>query len=192
MPTTASPYGLRPVYHPSGRVPQERGTIESGYATAIYRYTPVKILPGHGTLNVAAAGERAVGSFLGCEFTLTATGKRTYSPQWPASTAATEIVAYYTRDQLIRYEIQSSAAVAVTDMGAQLDWGTATAGNATTGMSEVNANVAALTPQGDAGLRIVDVGLEPDNAWGDTYTNIIVEISEHQDTADRAGYGSST
>ena len=192
MPSTAGPFGLQPVYHPSGTVRPEAQTIESGYATTIYQYAPVKIDPGHGTVALAAAGARAIGTFMGVEYLDTATNRQTFSNKWTASVTATNIVAYVTRDQLIRYMIQSNAAVQITNMGAQLDWSTATSGNSTTGLSSVSADVSSLTPQGSAGLRIV--GLYPgiDNAWGDTYTNILVEISEHQDTADRVGYGSTT
>ena len=193
MPSTASPFGLRPYSHPSGVGVRttEAGTIATGYATAIYQYAPIRIDPGHGEIILCAAGSRAIGCFLGVDYTDT-NGRRQFANKWTASTTATNIVAYYTRDQKLRYTIQSTAAVNLTDMGAELDWSTATAGNATTGMSTVAADVAALTPQGNAGLRIIGLAPDINNAWGDTYTNLIVEISEHQDTADRVGYGSST
>lgn len=192
MPSTASPFGLKPIYHPSGRIPQEVATIATGYATNIFQYAPVKILAGTNGLALAAAGERAVGVFLGVEYT-DSTGMHRVLNYWPASTAGTNIVAYFTRDPGIRYEIQMDGAMpSGKGLGVEMDWGTATEGSTTTGLSSMSAAVASIAPQNNAGLRLVDYGREVNNAIGDTYTNIVVEISEHQDVADRIGYGSTT
>lgn len=185
MPSTASPFGLRPAYHPSGVIRQEAGTILTGYATNILQFAPVRIATD-GTLEIAAAGTRAIGCFLGVEYDDTASGRRVLTNHWTASTAATNIVAYYTRDPAIIYEIQSDATMAVATMGSQYDWNTATAGNTTTGLSEVTLDVGAGAA--NAGLRVVGVGQEPNNAWDDSFVNVFVEISEHQDVADVAQY----
>ena len=188
MPSTASAFGLRPAYHPSGVIRQEQGTITTGYSTGILQFAPVRII-ADGSIALGAAADRIIGAFMGVEWTDT-DGKRRVSNQWTASTSGTSIVAYYTRDPAIVYEIQSSAAVVQADMGSQADWGTATTGNTTTGLSGVVLDASTLTNSGNNGLRIIGVGKEPDNAWGDTYCNVLVEISEHQDMPDRAAYGS--
>lgn len=185
MPSTASAYGLRPAYHPSGVIRTERGTIADGYATALQLYQPVKI-GTDGTIQAAAAGERAVGTFLGVEWT-DDNGRRQLSNFWTANTSGTEIVCYYTRDQNIVYEIQSTAAINQADVGNQADW-VVTAGNATVGISAATLSET-LVSSGSAGLRIIGIGQEPDNAFGDTFTNVLVQISEHQDVADQAAYG---
>lgn len=190
MPSTATPFGLRPIYHPSGRIPQEVNTITTGYSTNIFQYAPVKIAID-GSLQAAAAGERAVGVLLGVEYT-DATSVRRVSNYWPASTSATNIVAYFTRDPSIRYEIQGDGSVTQLMMGSQFDWTTVTVGSTTSGLSQVALGVSTETDDANAGLAVLDVGHEVDNAWGDTYTNVIVRISEHQDVADRAAYGSTT
>ena len=185
MPSTASANGLRPFNHPSGVGVRttEAGTILTGYGTAIYQYDPVKITAA-GDINVCAAGDRMIGSFLGVEYTDT-NGSRQFANKWTASTSATSIVAYYMRDQKLRYQIQSTAALNLSDMGSQYDI-VYTAGNATTGLSAVALDQTSSAA--NAGLRVIGLAPNIDNAWGDTYTNVIVEISEHQDTADRAGY----
>ncbi len=187
MPSTASPFGLRPSYHPSGVIRQEAGTITTGYGTAIYQYAPIRIITD-GSIALAAANATALGTFLGVEYT-DSNGRRVLTNRWTANLAATEIVAYHTRDQNIVYAIQSSAAVSQSDMGSQANWGTATAGNATTGLSEVVFNASGIADNAQLGLRIVGLGKEPDNAWGDTYTNLLVQIAEHQDVALISAYG---
>ncbi|MFH1604769.1 MAG: hypothetical protein ABIH03_12770 [Pseudomonadota bacterium] len=183
MPSTASPFGLRPTSHPSGTIRVEQGTIATGYAAAIYMNDPVAITTD-GSLILGAVNGRIVGSFQGVEYT-DSNGKRTVANHWTASTAGTDIVAYFTRDQKIRYAIQSDAAVTQAMLGEQFDWNTPS-GNSTTGLSSTTLNVASSAA--NAGLRLVDLYRDADNAWSDTYTTCIVEISEHQDTADVAAY----
>lgn len=187
MSSTASPNGLAPINHPSGVVRPFAMTILTGYATAIYQNQPVKIVPsstGEGTIAAAAVGDRFIGTFQGVEWT-DSDGRRRVSNKWTASTAATEVVAYVTIDQTITYSIQSSAALAITDIGKQFDFTTG-AGNATTGISSQSLDAASAAA--NASLRVIGLVPGPDNAWGDTYVNVLVQISEHQNTADVAAY----
>ena len=185
MSSTASPFGLIPAYHPSGVIRPTAFTITTGYASTIYQNSPVKIISsstGEGTIAVAAAGESFIGTFQGVEFTDT-DGRRRVSNRWTAAIAATDIVAYVTLDPAIIYEIQSNAAVTVADIGTQYDF-SAPGGNTTTGLSSQSLNVAsAVTSGGTAGLRLIGIVSGPDNAWGDTYVNVQVQISEHQNVA---------
>ena len=185
MPSTASPYGLIPANHPSGVVRPFAMTITSGYASNIFANSPVKIVPsstGEGTIAVAAAGDSFIGTFQGVEFT-DSDGRRRVSNKWTASTAATDIVAYVTIDQSITYEIQSNAALTVADIGKQYDF-TAPAGNTTTGLSSQSLDVSSVvTSGGTAQLRLIGIVPGPDNNWGDTYVNALVQIVEHQNTA---------
>lgn len=181
MSSVASPWGLRPAWHPSGCIRQAQGTIASGYGTNIFQFSPVQILAA-GQLAVAAAGARAVGVFLGVEWT-GADGRRRVSNMWTASTTGTEIVAYYTFDPDLVYEIQADASVTIAGMGQQYDW-TALAGNTTTGLSSVALDVA--TAGANAGLRVIGLNPGPDNAFGDSFPLLQVQISEHQYRADVA------
>jgi hypothetical protein len=160
-------------------------TILTGYATTIYQNSPVKIITtstGEGTIALAAPGDSFIGTFQGVEWT-DSDGRRRVSNKWTASTAGTDIVAYVTIDQSITYQIQSNAALAVTDIGKQYDF-TAAAGNATTGISSQSLDVASVVASGGtAGMRLIGIVPGPDNAWGDTYVNALVQIVEHQNTA---------
>ena len=187
MSSTASPYGLAPVNHPSGVVRPFAMTILTGYATTIYQNQPVKIVPsstGEGTIAAAAVNDRFIGTFQGVEWT-DSDGRRRVSNKWTGATAGTDIVAYVTIDQSITYQIQSNAALAVTDIGKQFDF-SAASGNTTTGLSSQTLDVASAAA--NAAVRLIGIVPGPDNAWGDTYVNALVQISEHQNTADVAAY----
>jgi hypothetical protein len=185
MSTVNAPMGLVPLYHPSGEIRPTQGTVLNGYTSNIFLYSPVQY--NDGNIQLAAAAGRAVGTFLGVQWTDTR-GRRQFSNYWPASTSGTNIQAWFTTDPVIVYKIQSTAALAESDIGEQADWSTndTSAGNTTTGLSSVTIG----TPASGAnnGLRIIGLTASPDNAWGDTYTWVNVQISEHQNVADIASY----
>lgn len=185
MASVNAPFGLKPSYHPSGEIRPITGTITSGYSSNIFLYSPVAY--NNGVIELAAAGSRAIGTFLGVQYT-DVNGRRNFSNKWPASTSATDIVCWFTSDQLTVYQIQSTAAINEDDIGEQADWSTnnTSSGNTTTGLSSVTIGTPAAS--GNAGLRIIGLTATPDNAWGDTYTIVNVQISEHQNTADVAAY----
>ncbi len=186
MSTVSQPFGLRPAYSPSGVVRPTAYAIASGYGTNILQNQPVKI-GTDGNIQAAAIGDRFIGTFQGVEFTDT-DGRRRVSNKWTASLAATDIIAYVTLDPTIVYEIQGSASIAVTDIGKQADFTAITAGSTVTGLSALMLDVATLTDTGNASMRIIDVAPGPDNAFGDNFTVVQVQISEHQNVADRAAY----
>lgn len=186
MSSTSQPFGLRPAYSPSGVIRPTAYTIASAYGSNILQNQPVKI-GTDGTLQAAAIGDRFIGSFQGVEFT-DSDGRRRVSNKWTASTSATDIVAYATLDPSIVFEIQANGSIAVSDIGSQADFTTITAGSTTTGLSAVMLDTATLTNSGNASLRIINIAPGPDNAAGDSYTVVQVQVAEHQNVADRAAY----
>ena len=135
MSSTSAPFGLRPAYSPSGVVRPAAYTILTGYASNILNNQPVK-LGTDGSIQAAAIGDRFIGTFSGVEFTDT-DGRRRVSNKWTASTAGTDIVAYATLDPSMVYEIQSNAAINLTDIGKQYDFTAISGGSTTTGLSEI-------------------------------------------------------
>lgn len=184
MSATSAPFGLRAVYSPSGVVRPQAMTILTGYAVNILQNQPVKI-GTNGTVEAAAIGDRFIGTFSGVEFT-DADGRRRVSNRWTASLAATDIIAYVTLDPTMVYEIQSNAALNVANIGEQFDFTTITAGSTTTGLSQLMLDVASTAA--NAQLRLIGITPGPDNNFGDTYVIAQVQISEHQNVADRAAY----
>lgn len=190
MSATSAPFGLRPVYSPSGVARPAQYTIASGYAVNIFQNQPVRIAPStgggetEGTIVAAAAGARFIGAFQGVEWTDNE-GRRRVSNRWTASATGTDIQCYVTVDPTIVYEIQSNAALNVADIGKQYDF-SAAAGNTTTGLSTQTLDVASSAA--NAGLRLIGITPGPDNAWGDSFVIAQVQISEHQNVADVAAY----
>lgn len=181
MSSVASPFGLKPAWHVSGILRQAQGQIESGLASNIFQFSPVAI-DANGFLTPAAPNARAIGAFMGVEFTGT-DGRRRVGNRWEANTVATEIVAYYTLDDDIIYEVQANASLTLASIGQQYDW-TALTGNTTTGLSSVALDVASAAA--NAGLRVVGLNPAPDNIFGDAFPIVQVQISEHQYVADIA------
>jgi hypothetical protein len=186
MSTTSQPFGLRPAFSPSGVIRPTAYSILSGYSANILQNQPVKI-GTNGTIEAAAIGDRFIGTFQGVEFT-DSDGRRRVSNKWTASLAATEIVAYVTLDPTIVYEIQANGPIAVTDIGKQANYTTITAGSTVTGLSALMLDTASLTDSGNEALRIIGLSPGPDNVFGDNFTIVEVQVSEHQNVADRAAY----
>ena len=186
MSTVSQPFGLRPAYSPSGVVRPTAYTMASGYGVNILQNQPVKI-GTDGNIQAAAIGERYIGTFQGVEFT-DSDGRRRVSNKWTASAVASSIVAYVTLDPSIVYEIQANGSIAVTDIGKQADFTAITGGSFTTGLSGMMLDTATLTDTGNAQMRIIDLSPGPDNAFGDNFTIVQVQIAEHQNVADRAAY----
>jgi hypothetical protein len=166
------------------------GQIKSGYAADIFQFMPIRYgLSGdsgsvEGYIVQAAAGERLLGTFMGVEW-VDATGRQRVSNYWPTGTTGTNIIAYFTTDYTIVYEIQANAALSIASIGGQYDISGVT-GNTTTGLSTAQLDVASGTT--NAGLRVIGLSNYVNNAWGDTYPIVQVQISEHQNVADRAAY----
>lgn len=183
MSSINAPFGLRPAFHPSGTIRPVAGTITTLYNANIFMNAPVGII-ADGSIALAAAGGVAVagacGAFQGVEYNPTATGPRVVSNMWPANTAAVNIVAYFTQDPTITYEIQANATLTQAAIGQQFDWSTndTNAGNTVTGLSNVTLNVASSAA--NAGLRVIGLTPGPDNAWGDAFPVVQVQLSEHQ------------
>lgn len=187
MSSISAPFGLRPAYKEGGTPVSTSilGTILSTYNANIFLYSPVKI-GTDGTLQLAAAGEAFVGAFMGVEYKDPATQRQVLSNRWLAGTVAEEVQAYYSRDPYITYQIQADGPVAVTNIGNQADTTVATAGNAVTGLSEVMLATAGLVDSGEfKQLRVVGIPPGPDNAPGDAFTIVEVQISDHQYVAGR-------
>lgn len=179
MSSVNAPFGLRPAKHPSGVIRQEAGTIASAYAADIYTGQPVK-MGTDGTIQAAAIGDAFLGSFQGCEYT-PATGRRVVSNFWPANTVATQIVAYFTSDPEIIYEIQADGPVTQTEVGQQADF-TAIASSNGLGMSTatMNATTSASTP---GQLAVLGFSSDINNIPGDAFTVVQVKIAKQQFSA---------
>jgi hypothetical protein len=182
MSATSAPFGLRPSFHPSGldRAVALANGITSGYSTGILKGQPVA-LDTSGNIIVATAGSAYQGAFAGHEYT-DVTGRRLVSNQWVANTAyqTGSQVTYYYSDPNIVYDIQANGSLAQTSIGDQANFASITAGSTTTGLSQcmISTSLAGSGAVGD--MRIIGLSPAVDNAWGDAFTVVQVQVSRSQ------------
>ena len=184
MSGTSAPFGFRPAYHPSGMDRARKYTIASAYGTQIPKGAPV-ILNTNGTVTMGAAAADIMGVFAGCEYIDSTTGKPTVSTYWPAGQVATNIVAWVYDDPAEVFEVQADGSIPQTAVGDQTD---VTNVASTTGSAAIGGNVlsactvsATLSGVGVQGqFRIVGFGQQVDNAPGDSFTIVQVQIARHQ------------
>ena len=182
-PTVSGPYGLVPVKLLSG-TPFVGGVyrsmkIASGYNTTIFFGDAVKIVTG-GTVerDTFDAAMTPVGVFMGCKYTDPNLGYELYSQSFPASTVASDIVAYVAdaTDLLFKAAVVSSGTtigdLALTDIGANVagvdNTGDSTSGNSRGAISDTSATTNTLP------FRIVGLVEETKNSSGG-YTEAYVK-----------------
>lgn len=182
MSSTNAPFGMRPSFHPTGldRAVALPNGIASAYSTGILKGQPVA-LNTSGNIVAATAGSAYQGAFAGHEYT-DLTGRRLVSNQWIASTAyqtGSEITYYYS-DPNIVYDIQCDGSLAQTAIGDQANFSNIAAGSTTTGLSQctISATLAGSGAVGD--MRIIGLTPAVDNAFGDAFTVVQVQVSRSQ------------
>lgn len=186
MANANSPFGLRPVRHQTGgMIRLTEYSIASGYNTSIFSGDVVEATgTGKNISKAAAANADNLGVFSGCRY-VDAQGKQVFSPMWPASTVATEIVALVYDDPNIVFECQTDT-VAEADVQLLVDWNVGT-GVAATGVSGLYADNATKAATG-CSLRIIGLVPRVDNAYG-AYAKIEVVFIEHVMKGVVAGVG---
>jgi hypothetical protein len=184
MSATNAPFGLRPAFHPSGldRAQALAGGIPSAYNTDILKGQAVLYVAGSGVIEpVNATGDALSGAFAGVEWTDT-TGRRRVSNYWPANTAyqTGSCVAYFYNDPNIVYEIQADGSVAQTAIGLDANLSNFAAGSNVTGLSQATMVATPLSSGTQGQVQILDLAPYPDNAWGDNFTIVRVQIAKRQ------------
>lgn len=181
MSTTNAPFGLRPSFHPSGldRAIALPNGIATTYNTGILKGQPVAL--SNGNIVAATAGSAYQGAFAGQEFT-DLTGRRQISNQWLAGTQyqAGSQITYYYSDPNIVYDIQADGSLAQTAIGDQANFTNISAGSTTTGLSQCTISTSLVGSSAVGDLRIINLTPGVDNAWGDAYTVVQVQVSRSQ------------
>jgi hypothetical protein len=182
MSSLNQPFGMRPSFHPSGldRAVALPNGIASAYGTGLLKGQPVA-LNTSGNIIAAVAGSAYQGAFAGHEYT-DLNGRRQISNQWIASTAyqtGSEITYYYS-DPNIVYDIQADGSLAQTAIGDQANFTNISAGSTNTGLSQctISTSLAGSSAVGD--MRIIGLTPAVDNAFGDAYTVVQVQVSRSQ------------
>ena len=162
MSSTSAPFGFRPSYHNSGRITAKAYVID-------------------GTRSGTVDGINLLGIFAGVQYD-DSTGKPSLSPFWPASTAATNIVAFVYDDPEIIFDVQydnpASGTTVQTAVGEECDWSVASPGGSTSvGLSETKLTAIQAT---SGQFQITGIAGGVDNALTDAYVEVTVRINEHQ------------
>jgi|TARA_R110000824_G_scaffold275213_1_gene463916 hypothetical protein len=189
MSSTSAPFGFRPSYHNSGRITAKAYVIATGYAQNIFQGDPVKLTDdgviqlgtSDGTRSGTVDGINLLGIFAGVQYD-DSTGKPSLSPFWPASTAATNIVAFVYDDPEIIFDVQydnpASGTTVQTAVGEECDWSVASPGGSTSvGLSETKLTAIQAT---SGQFQITGIAGGVDNALTDAYVEVTVRINEHQ------------
>lgn len=180
MATTATPMGAEPVGTLSasgsftGKVRHIK--IASGYGTGIFYGDFVKIhTDGTVQKDTGTTALTPVGVFVGCAYTDPSTNQKTFNQQWPASTVASDAVAYVVDDPSVLMQMQANGSLAQADLGTNLQV-VQTAGSTSIGRSKNSTNSTAATTA-TLPLRLIDFVDGPSSAVGDAYTDIIVKFN---------------
>jgi hypothetical protein len=181
MATTATPMGAEPTDTLSasgsftGKVRHIK--VASGYGTAIFYGDFVKLV-NTGTVekDTGTTSATPVGVFVGCAFTSPTTNELTFSQTFPASTAASDIVAYVVDDPNVLMRMQSDEAIAQTGLGNNVAV-VQTAGSTSIGRSKNAVDGSSIATTNTLPLRIIDFVDGPTSAVGDEFTDVIVKFN---------------
>jgi hypothetical protein len=184
-PTVAGPYGFQPINLIGGQVfagATRQIPIASGSGTSIFYGDVVRLNTG-GTLSRVSTTDSAtdaVGIFLGCAFTNPTTKQFLQQQYYPASTVASDIVAYVCDDPDTYFKVAVLSNSTTIGGMTQTDIGNnvailATAGSTTTGDSKegVSATTGSTTT---LPFRVIAGVPETVNASG-SFTEVIVKFN---------------
>lgn len=178
MATTAAPLGLQPINLIGGRVyagAVRHFKIASGFGTNIFNGDIVKLVTaGVVEKDTGTTACTPVGVFVGCAFTDPNSEQMTFKQYWPASTVASDAVAYVVDDPDVLFKIQADGAVAQTGLGANFAV-VQGSGSTSTGNSAVSLDASTVATTNTLPLRLIDFWTSPDSAVGDAYTDCIVK-----------------
>lgn len=180
MATTAAPYGARPVdtLGATGFVNKIRQIkIASGYGTAIFYGDFVKLV-NTGTVekDTGTTTLTPVGIFVGCFYTDPNSNQPTYSQYWPASTVASDAVAYVIDDPSVVFQMQADDTLAQTALGNNAAV-VQTAGSASIGNSKNALDADSIDTTNTLPVRILGFVDGPDSAVGDAYTDVLCKFN---------------
>jgi hypothetical protein len=183
MANRVEKFGLRP-YRKLDGTPlvgaQNRYTIASGYATAIYQGDLViPVTAGNIERHTAGNSTSVVGVFNGVTYTDPTTGKPTYKNYYPGSVAASDITAFVVDDPDAVFLVDADAAFTRADLFQNYSVTNGT-GSTQTGISEVQLDVSESGTNASFVLQAVDISQDPENSdTSAANANILVRINKH-------------
>lgn len=195
MTATSAPQGLVPVFHPSGltRPRALANAIDPSVTQTIYKGTPVQLTTSGTIVPLGdptwdAAADDIIGVFDGVEY-VDANGQIKEANHWTGPTtifSPTNMTVYVWMDPSIEYEIQADGPVAQTALGDQFNFAAGQdGGNSTTGISSAKLAATPVGAGNQGYVRAVNLSPLVNNAWGDAFTVLRVQIAAHEFIANK-------
>jgi hypothetical protein len=177
-------FGLKPA-RMMGGAPysggQSRYRIAANYGTSIFQGDLVKQVTGGGVERAGASSTvPVVGVFNGCMYTDPTTKEQIFSNFYPASTNASDIIAFIVDNPNVVFEVQSDDTFPVADLFGNFDIVDTNSGSTTTGISGVELDLSTGATATTLPLKAIDISQDPDNSDVSTSnTNVMVVIQNH-------------
>ena len=177
-------FGLKPVKMMGGSPysgGQSRYRIAANYGTSIFQGDLVMQVTGGGVEIHADGGTvPIVGVFNGCMYTDPTTSEQVFSNHYPASTNASDIIAFVHDDPETVFEIQADDTFPVADLFGNFDIVYTNSGSTTTGISGAELDVTTGATSTNLPLKAIDISQDPENSdVGSANTNVLVVIQNH-------------
>jgi len=190
MSSIAAPFGLRPISR-FGSGSQEvfrQYPIASGYATDIAAGDIVQLVDGGTATTIekqSGVGTSAidlVGIFMGCSFTDPNTNQLTFSQLWPASTVASDAMAFVVDNPNVEFVIQADGAPANTgDIYGKNCTLIQTAPNTTFKVSRVALDISELATTATDPIKVIDyLGGDQGDEKGTSFPLLVCKFNYHQ------------
>ena len=132
-----------------------------------------------GTVEVHADGGTLpiVGVFNGCKYTDPTSGEQVFSNYYPASTNASDLIAFIIDDPDVVYEVQADDTFPVADLFGNFDIVYTSAGSTQTGISGAELDVTTGATNTNLPIKAIDISQDPNNSdTGAANTNVLVVI----------------
>ena len=195
MSSTAAPFGLRPI----GRL--DSGSLEvfrqypiaSGYGTDIAMGDIAQLVDGGTATTIekqSGTGDDStaidmVGIFMGCSYTDPNSGQKVFSQLWPASTVASDAMAYIVDDPNVLFTIQADGAPTNTgDIYGKNCLLVQTAPNTSLKISRVALDISELDTDPQNPIRVIDyLGGDQGDEKGTSFPILVCKFNNHQHTS---------
>ena len=184
MANKNAPFGLKPVRMMSGAPysgGQSRYRIASGATTPIFQGDLVTQLTAGVLGRHAATGTvPIVGVFMGCQYTDPTSGEQVFSAYYPASTNASDIIAFIVDDPNVVFEIQADDTFPIADLFGNFDIVYTNSSSTQSGLSGAELDVTTGATTAGLPLKAIDISEDPDNSdIASANTNVLVVIQNH-------------
>ncbi len=155
-------FGFRPTRHlTGGEIRTEEYAIAANHGTSIFTGQVVEAVAAGGIEEAAAGDTQQLGVFGGCFYTDPTSSKPTYSAFYPASTNASDIVAYVYADPHIVFEAQHDGTGTAAMNHSGFDF-VGTSGSTTSGLS--SSEIDTSTSGTSGGFKQIGISKDPENS----------------------------